>query len=129
VARRQESYWPQIHYSESYIIKHSLYDSQMNVSIFSVGMAYRKSPEAVERNSSSWSRNLVSFEDSVKKRKEVPLVESRLSDRCKMPKEFVLLGRYLYLARNIKSSNARSKEIVDEIKDLWQNFSFPCQTE
>ena len=96
---------------------------------FSVGMAYRKSQEAVERNSSLWSQNLVNFEDSLKKRQEVPLVESRLSDRCKMPKQFVILGRYLYLARNIKSINARSKEIVAEIKDLWQKFSFPCQSE
>ena len=65
-------------------------------------MSYKKSSVAVQKNSGIWSRNLQSFRKSTRKRGEFAVVEQPLSNRCKLPKESDIIGRFLYLSKQWK---------------------------
>lgn len=92
-------------------------------------MKYLKSSQDVQKNTAVWSKNLVKFEKSVKRRTEIGLVEEMLNARVKMPHELSIIGRYLFLAREVKSQNERRKLIVNELKILWEKLNFPRQSE
>ena len=87
-------------------------------------MSYKKCSDAVQKNSAIWSRNLLSFEKSAKKRKEFPVVQQSLGNKCKMPKESDIIGRFLYLSKTWKSKAERYKIIRNEIEELWSKFDF-----
>ena len=57
-------------------------------------MSYKNSLVAVQKNSSIRSRNLQSFTKCTKKRGEFAVVEQPLSNRCKLPKESDVTGRF-----------------------------------
>ncbi len=89
-------------------------------------MSFRKSAKAVSANQRKWTRNLTPFSQSFKKRQhKFKSIVNSLEGLCKLPKEVVIVGRYLALANSEKSRKVRIKLICNEITLLWQKMSFP----
>ena len=65
----------------------------------------------------------------MKHRKGLPVVDQMLCERNKMPTESDILGRFFFLANEIKSHDERCKVIKNELRLLWEKFNFPCQSE
>ena len=88
-------------------------------------MPFKKSATEIQRNKQKWRKNLVQFQSQTR-RGHVPLEEKSLSEKSRMPKKKVIVGRYNYLARNTKGRKARIALIVQEVKALWQDkLNFP----
>lgn len=77
-----------------------------------------------EKNKEIWRKNLVNFDDSVKRRGPISIESVPLSDKNRMPLQRNIVGRYLYLADSIKSRNDRSKVICEELINLWRKLNF-----
>jgi hypothetical protein len=92
-------------------------------------MAFMKSSNAVDKNRTIWSENIVSFKNAMKLRNGLPAVDRMLCQCNKMPKESDILGRFFFLANEIKSHDERFKVIKNELQLLWEKFNFPCQSE
>ena len=81
-------------------------------------MIYCKASESIDNNSSVQSKNLIHFEKAAKQHKEIQIDEENLSQHSKTPKEIKVLGRYLFLATEMKSKNKRCKVIAKELQVL-----------
>ena len=89
-------------------------------------MAYKQSSSAVSKNSENWNRNLTDFEKSKRKRGAVSNVDTPLSDRCRIPQEIVIIGRFNTLAESEKLIKNIFKTITKEIYDVWKKLNFSC---
>lgn len=91
-------------------------------------MSFKKSTNAISRNSQQWEKSLVRFEKSKNRRQEIKQVDKNLNAFCRIPKKTVIIGRYNSLANIEKSKKARFKIIADELMDLWRKLNFPSIT-
>ena len=87
-------------------------------------MSLKKFASSVSKNSTVWSENLAPFVKAVKKRKSIGLVEVNLCQRSKMPKKHHIVGRYLFLANEVKSRHERCQAIAGELENLWKKSTF-----
>ena len=89
-------------------------------------MSYKKSASTTERNKMIWTKNLVRFHESHRKRKTVPLEEKSLENNSRIPLKVQVVGRYLFLGESIKGRRERIKQIEKEVTSLWQKkLNFP----
>ena len=87
-------------------------------------MAFKLSKDVIEKNASTWRRNLTDFEKSKKQRKSVEMVENSLAERCRMPSEYAIIVRFLNLTSVSEDRIGRVKQIVDELMNLWIKLNF-----
>ena len=80
---------------------------------------------AVGKNKDKWSSNLTKLQNSTKKRGKIGIEVKPLDSLCRMPKEWMIIGRYLGLAEKEKSRKKRIDVISEEIEHLWDNLHFP----
>jgi hypothetical protein len=91
---------------------------------------HKKSFNTVEKNKVTWTKNLVRFEESYTRRGSVPLEESSLEEKCRMPLQTQIIGRYQFLGARIKGRKDRIAEISKELMKLWENrLNFPHVSE
>lgn len=89
-------------------------------------MSHRKSYTSVERNKSIWTRNLVRFEKSTKRRGDIALEETSLQEKNRIPLKVQIIGRYQFLGVQIKGRKERVAKISEEVSKLWQDkLNFP----
>ena len=89
-------------------------------------MSHKKGASTTERNKKAWTKNLIPFRESHKKRRAVPLEEQSLANNSRIPLKIQIVGRYLFLAASIKGRKERLKEISKEVTRLWENkLNFP----
>ncbi|XP_017470992.1 PREDICTED: uncharacterized protein LOC108362494 isoform X2 [Rhagoletis zephyria] len=88
-------------------------------------MSFKKSSNAISRNSQRWENSLIRFEKNKNRRQEIKQVDKNLNAFCRIPKKTVIIGRYNSLANVEKSKKARFKIIADELLDLWTKLNFP----
>lgn len=89
----------------------------------------KNSANSVSCNSIVWTKNLVIFKNSIKKRQSLfKYIVDSIEHMSKMPKEVVIVGRYLALAEFVKSREGRLKQISQEVTALWQKMNFPIQS-
>ena len=89
--------------------------------MFAVSMSHKKSASATQKNKPTWTRNLVRFQESHKKRRAIPLEEHSLENNSRIPLKIQIVGRYLFLGATVKGRKERVKEIAKEVSSLWQN--------
>ena len=90
-------------------------------------MSHKISSSTTERNKDIWTKNLVRFQESHRKRGAVPLEEQSLENSSRIPLKMQTVGRYLHVGASIKGRKERTKEIMKEVTSLWQtklNFQF-----
>ena len=88
--------------------------------------SYKPSNSSIQKNKDVWTNNLVKFEDSHKRRRMVPLEEYSLEEKCRMPLQKQIIGRYHFLGPKIKGRKERIAEISKEVTKLWKNkLNFP----
>ncbi|XP_036357459.1 uncharacterized protein LOC118762645 [Octopus sinensis] len=90
-------------------------------------MSHKRSACVTQRNKKIWTKNLMEFQDSHRKRRPVPLEEHSLENNCRIPIKLQIVGRYLFLGGTIKGRKGKTKEISKEVTFLWQkklNFSY-----
>jgi hypothetical protein len=89
-------------------------------------MAFKKSSLDVSTNKNIWTGNLTQFNDSVRTRSnQFKRTSQSLENLCKMPKEAVVVGRYLCLGEIEKSRSRRVDMICEEVSKLWRKLDFP----
>lgn len=91
-------------------------------------MSFKKSGAEVLKNSKKWENNLITFEKSKNKRREINNIEKPLSELCKIPKQTVIIGRYNELAKTEKFKKKRCQIITNEMIVLWSKLNFPSIT-
>jgi len=92
-------------------------------------MFSKQSASTSTKNKNIWTKNLIRFQDSIKKRGSISLEENSLKNNSKIPNTFQVVGRYLFLGATIKGRKERLKVIETEIISLWRtNFNFPHVT-
>ena len=82
-------------------------------------MSHRKSYSEVERNKKIWKKNVIDFKKSTMVRGPIPLAQTPLMDRTRMPLKKDVIGRFKHMAPHIKSRKDRLKKIFKEVKLLW----------
>lgn len=88
-------------------------------------MSHKKSASTTERNKKIWTKNLIRFQESHKKR-TIPLEEQSLENKIRIPLKIEIVGRYLFLGASVKGRKERIKEISKEVTSLWQKkLNFP----
>jgi len=89
-------------------------------------MSSRKSYSEVERNKKIWKKNLIDFKKSTMVRGPIPLAQTLVMDRTRMPLRKDIIGRFKHMAPDIKSRKDRLKKISKEVKLLWtKQLNFP----
>lgn len=89
-------------------------------------MSHKKSFRTVEKNKNIWAKNLVKFQQSHKRRGNVPTEELSLEEKCRMPLQRQIVGRYQFLGAEIKGRKERIVNITKELKNLWEKkLNFP----
>lgn len=89
-------------------------------------MSHRKSYSEVERNKKIWKKNVIDFKKSTMVRGPIPLVQTPLMDRTRMPLKRDIIGRFKHMAPDIKGRKDRLKKISKEVKLLWtEQLNFP----
>ena len=86
---------------------------------------YNISDSTKEKNKEVWSKNLTPFQESVKKRRDIPAEEEELSIGTRLPLQQHIIGRYHFLAKIVKSREKRAKLITLEFIELWRKMSIP----
>ncbi|XP_076058383.1 uncharacterized protein LOC143035326 [Oratosquilla oratoria] len=88
-------------------------------------MSFKKSFEVVQKNKEKWRRNLVQFQ-SHSHRGHVPVEETSLASRSRMPLKEQIVGRYQFLGKSIKGRKERVAELSNEVTLLWRDkLNFP----
>jgi len=86
----------------------------------------KESDTTIQKNKDIWTANLVQFQQSQKRRGPVPVEECSLEEKCRMPHQMQIIGRYQFMAANIKGRKERIVEILKEVKTLWKHkLNFP----
>ena len=88
-------------------------------------MSNKKSSFAVNKNKDKWSSNLTKFQKTLNKRGKIGIEVKPLDSHSRMPKEWMIIGRYLGLADSEKSRMKRIATDSEEIKHLWNFLNFP----
>jgi hypothetical protein len=88
-------------------------------------MSFKKSAVTVNKNKEVWTRNLVKFQHSIRKRGKIGLLHDSLASLSRLPKENMIIGRYKALSEKVRSRTNRIKSISEEIKLLWNKLNFP----
>ena len=89
-------------------------------------MSHKKSNFTTERNKKNWTKNLIRFEESHRKRRSVPLEAQSLENNSKIPLKIQTVGLYMFLGASTKGRKERVKEIAKEVTSLWQKkLNFP----
>ena len=80
----------------------------------------------MQKNKDIWTNNLVRFQQSHRRRRSGPSEESSLEEKCRMPLQMQIIGRYQFLGAEIKGRTERIAEISKEVTKLWKNkLNFP----
>ena len=80
----------------------------------------------MKKNKKKWAANVVHFKKSLTKRKWLKSVQKDLTSMSRIPKKKVILGRFIALAKDIKSRDGRAIQVADELNNLWQNLNIPA---
>lgn len=89
-------------------------------------MSHKQSYNNVEKNKDVWSNNLLRFQQSHRRRGSVPSEEFSLEEKCRMPLQMQIIGRYQFLSADIKGRKERIGKISEEVTNLWRNkLNFP----
>lgn len=89
-------------------------------------MSHRKSYSEVERNKKIWKKNVIDFKNSMMVRGPIPLVQTPLMDRTRMPLKRDIICRFSHMAPDIKGRKDRLKKISKEVQLLWtKQLNFP----
>ena len=87
-------------------------------------MSFKRSSNAVEKNSEAWQKNL-SYSCKNKRKPSIPDIES-LSVLSKMPTNRQVIGNYRFLLNSRKNSRERINIIGDTLAELWtRRLNFP----
>jgi len=82
-------------------------------------ISHRKSYSDVERNKKIWKNNVIDFKKSTMVRGPIPLAQTPLMDRTRMPLKKDVIGRFEHMAPDNKSRKDRLKKLSKEVKLLW----------
>ena len=88
-------------------------------------MSFKKSAVTVNKNKEVWTRNLMKFQHSIRKRGEIGVLHDSLASLSRLPKENMIIGRYKALSEKVRSRTKRMKAISEETKSLWNKLNFP----
>ncbi|ESN98045.1 hypothetical protein HELRODRAFT_177274 [Helobdella robusta] len=88
-------------------------------------MSYKQSSLSVTKNKDKWSSNLKKFQNTLKRRNKISIGIKHLYSHSRMPKEWMIIGRYLGLASTEKSRLKRITTLRQEIEQLWSLLNFP----
>lgn len=83
-------------------------------------MSHMVSASTIKKNKTIWTKNLVRFQDSHKRRTTVPREELPLESLSRIPLKIQIVGRYLFLGSIIKGRKECAEEITQELISLWQ---------
>lgn len=83
-------------------------------------MSHNKGYSTVLKNKDIWTKNLVRFQES-HRRRSVPSQESSLDEKSRMPVLMQIIGRYQFLGAEIKGRKERIVIISKEVTKLWKN--------
>ncbi|MEJ2259198.1 MAG: hypothetical protein P8X78_01585 [Nitrosopumilaceae archaeon] len=90
-------------------------------------MSDKISHAAIEKNKNIWTKNLVKFQESHKRRRLIPLEQSSLEEINRMPLQTQIVERYLHLGTEIKGRKGKIVEISKEVTKLGKNkLNFSC---
>ena len=70
-------------------------------------MSHKRSDAVVQKNKNIWTKNLTRFQPSLKRRTVVALETSSLEEKCRMPLQTQIIGRYQFLGNEIKGRKER----------------------
>ena len=89
-------------------------------------MSHKKSFADIEKNKETWTKNLVKFQQSHKRRGIAPSEETSLEEKCRIPLKTQIVGRYHVLGTQVKGRKERLAQICKEVTKLWENkLNFP----
>ena len=88
-------------------------------------MSYKKSSLSVTKNKDKWSSNLKKFQNTLNRRNKIGIEIKPLYSHSRMPKEWMIISRYLGLASTEKSRLKRITTLRKEIEQLWNFLNFP----
>jgi len=89
-------------------------------------MSHKESDTTVQKNKDIWTANLVQYQQCHKRRGIVPVEESSLEEKCRMPHQMEITGRYQFMGANIKGRKERIVEILKEVKKIMERqIKFP----
>ena len=89
-------------------------------------MSHKKSHTTVTKNKKTWTKNLVRFQESHRRRGSVAVEEHSLDEKSRIPLQLQIVGRYQFLGAYVKGRKERIDQISKEITKLWDNkLNFP----
>ena len=81
-------------------------------------MSHKGSATTVQKNKDIWTANLVQYQQSHKRRRIVPVEESSIEEKCRMPHQIQIIDDTSLWEQtaNIKGRKERIVEISKEVK-------------
>ena len=91
-------------------------------------MSHKGSATTVQKNKDIWTANLVQYQQSHKRRRIVPVEESSIEEKCRMPHQMQIIGRYQFMGANCKHqrkkrTNSRNFKRSEKIMAKQIKFS------
>ena len=70
-------------------------------------MSHKKSHTTVTKNKKTWTKNLVRFQESHRRRGSVAVEEHSLDEKSRIPLQLQIVGRYQFLGAYVKGRKER----------------------